>query len=80
MKTIVLSPGAAKAFDKLTPLAQRQLSQALDAYAMHGTGDVKAMDGAPTVRLRSGDYRVIFDEDATRIVALALGDRRQIYR
>jgi mRNA interferase RelE/StbE len=80
VKTIVLSPGAAKAFDKLTPSARRQLSQALDAYAMHGIGDTKAMVGTPTVRLRSGDFRVIFDEDATRIVVLALGDRREIYR
>lgn len=80
MKTIVLSPGAAKAFDKLTPSARRQLSQALHAYAMGGVGDTKAMVGTPTVRLRSGDFRIIFDEDATRVVVLALGDRREIYR
>ena len=80
MKTIVLSPGAAKAFDKLPPSARRQLSEALYAYAMHGIGDTKAMVGTPTVRLRSGDFRIIFDEDATRIVVLALGDRREIYR
>jgi mRNA-degrading endonuclease RelE of RelBE toxin-antitoxin system len=80
VKTIVLSPVAAKAFDKLTPSARRQLSEALAAYAMHGIGDAKAMVGTPTVRLRSGDFRIIFDEDATRIVVLALGDRKDIYR
>jgi mRNA interferase RelE/StbE len=80
VKTIVLSPGAAKAFDRLTPFAQRQISDALDAYAMNGIGDAKAMVGTPTIRLRVGDYRIIFDEDATRIVVLALGDRKDIYR
>jgi mRNA interferase RelE/StbE len=80
VKTIVFSPGAAKAFDKLAPAARRQLGEALHAYAMHGIGDTKAMVGTPTVRLRSGDFRVIFDEEPTRIVVLALGDRREIYR
>jgi len=80
VKTIVLSPAAARAFDKLTPSAQRQINRTLDAYALHGIGDAKAMVGTPTVRLRSGDFRVIFDEDASRIVVLAFGDRREIYR
>ena len=80
VKTIVLSPGAAKAFDKLTLSAQLQCSDALNAYAMQGVGDTKAMVGTPTVRLRSGDFRIIFDEEVTRIVVLALGHRKDIYR
>jgi len=80
VKTIVLSASAARAFDKLTLTAQRQVSEALDTYAARGIGDTKAMVGSPTVRLRSGDFRIIFDEDATHIVVLALGDRREIYR
>ena len=76
----MLSPSAAKVFDKLTPSARQQCSDALDAYAMHGAGDTKAMVGTATVRLRSGDFRIIFDEEATRIVVLALGHRKDIYR
>jgi mRNA-degrading endonuclease RelE of RelBE toxin-antitoxin system len=38
------------------------------------------MVGTPTVRLRDGDYRVIFDEEETRLVILAVGHRREIYR
>ena len=80
VKTIVLSPGAAKAFDKPTPYARQQCSDALDAHALQGVGDTKAIVGTPTVRLRSGDFRIIFDEEATRIVVLALGNRKDIYR
>ena len=49
-------------------------------YATAGIGDSKAMTGTPTVRLRIGDFRVIFDETATSIHILALGNRREIYR
>ncbi|MFZ0204781.1 MAG: type II toxin-antitoxin system RelE/ParE family toxin [Roseiarcus sp.] len=80
MKTIVLSPSAAKAFDKLPPSARQQCSDALDAYAMHGAGDTRTMGRSSTVRMRSGDFRIIFDEEATRIVVLALGHRKDIYR
>lgn len=80
MKTIVLNPGAAKSFDRLAPATQRQLSEALHRYAISGTGDTKAMAASPTVRMRSGDFRIIFDEDAHRIVVLAVGDRKDIYR
>jgi mRNA-degrading endonuclease RelE of RelBE toxin-antitoxin system len=80
VKTIVLSPSAARTFDKLAASARQQCSDALDAYALHGVGDTKAIVGTPTVRLRSGDFRVILDEEATRIIVLARGHRKDIYR
>lgn len=42
--------------------------------------DTKAMTGTPTVRLRVGDDRIIFDETAATITVLAIGHRRDIYR
>lgn len=75
MKTIVLGPGAAKALDKVDAAARESIANGLHEYAMRGVGDVKAMAGANTARLRVGDYRVIFDEQAERIVLLALGHR-----
>ena len=80
VKTIVLAPSVARALDKLDEAARIRISEALHVYAMHGTGDTKAMVGTPTVRLRTGNFRVIFDETATMIHVLALGDRRDIYR
>ena len=80
MKTIILAPGAAKAFDKLPDAARVQISDALHGYAIDRRGDIKTMAGSQTARLRSGDYRIIFDETDASIVVLALGHRREIYR
>lgn len=80
MKTVILSSSAARAYDKLPDLAREQISLAINAYAMHGAGDIKAMSGTRTLRLRYGDFRVIFDETATSMTILALGNRREIYR
>jgi mRNA interferase RelE/StbE len=43
--------------------------------AMTGQGDVKALQGRDGYRLRIGSYRVIFDEDATTILAIYIGRR-----
>jgi mRNA interferase RelE/StbE len=80
VKTIVLQPSAARDFDKLDPDVRSRLEQALAGYALTRAGDVKAMVGTPTVRLRDGDYRIIFDETATMIRVLVIGHRRDIYR
>lgn len=42
---------------------------------MTGQGDVKALQGRNGYRLRIGSYRVIFDEDATTILAIYVGRR-----
>jgi hypothetical protein len=60
VKTIMLNPSAAKALDAL-PLSIRSRHHG-GAYAINGTGDTKAMAGSAAVRLRVGDYLVIFDE------------------
>jgi mRNA interferase RelE/StbE len=40
---------------------------------MTGEGDVKALQGRNGYRLRIRSYRVIFDEDATTILAIYIG-------
>jgi mRNA interferase RelE/StbE len=40
-----------------------------------GQGDVRALQGRDGFRLRIGPYRVIFDEDATTILAVYIGRR-----
>jgi mRNA interferase RelE/StbE len=35
--------------------------------------------GRDGIRLRIGDWRVIFYEESTRIVVVAVGHRREIY-
>ncbi len=80
MKMIVLSPSAAKAIDRIAEPFRSTLVEALAAYALGKSGDTKAMTGTPTVRMRVGDYRIIFDETAVRLHILAIGHRREIYR
>jgi mRNA interferase RelE/StbE len=79
-KTIVFSVSAARAFGKLPPDVQERLYRALFAYGSQGTGDVKRMAGKPTLRLRVGDYRVIFDERNDALEILVVGNRRDMYR
>jgi mRNA interferase RelE/StbE len=80
VKTIALNPGAAKSLDKIAEPFRSQIAEAMNAYALSKPDDTKAMQGTPTVRMRVGDYRIIFDESETLITVLALGHRREIYR
>jgi mRNA interferase RelE/StbE len=75
MKTIVLTPAAARDLDALPVPERRQVSDALIRYAMTGRGDVKQLKGREGYRLRVGRYRVIFDEDQTTILAIYIGKR-----
>jgi mRNA interferase RelE/StbE len=75
VKTIILTLSAAKEIDALPRDARDRVEAALHRYAMTGQGDVKALQGRNGYRLRIGDYRVIFDEDATTILAIYIGRR-----
>jgi mRNA interferase RelE/StbE len=55
--------------------AREQVEAGLHRYAMTGQGDVKALRSRDGYRLRVGSYRVIFDEDATTILAIYIGRR-----
>jgi mRNA interferase RelE/StbE len=75
VKTIVLTLSAAKDLDALPRDGREQVEAGLHRYAMTGQGDVKALPGRAGYRLRVGSYRVIFDEDATTILAIYIGRR-----
>ncbi|TQF35997.1 plasmid stabilization protein [Bradyrhizobium sp. UNPF46] len=75
MKTIALTLSAAKDLDALPQDARERIEAGLHRYAMTGQGDVKALQGRDGYRLRIGSYRVIFDEDATTILAIYIGRR-----
>ena len=81
MKTIILSPAAAKDLDGLPPEPRRLISAALDRYALSGQGDIKKLSGREGYRMRVGNYRVLFDEDAKTVLAFYIGKREtQTYR
>jgi hypothetical protein len=50
----------------------------LRAFAETGIGDVKALKGATGMRLRSGDWRVLFTMKGNTITIHAVGHRRDI--
>ena len=75
VKTIILTLGAAKDLEALPRDAREQVEVGLHRYAMTGQGDVKALQGRPGRRLRIGGYRVIFEEDASSILAIYVGRR-----
>lgn len=75
MKTIVLSPSAAKGLDKLSSETQDEVMGALAHYAVTGEGEIKALKGRPAYRLRIGRYRVIFEQDGATVVAIYIGKR-----
>jgi mRNA interferase RelE/StbE len=67
--------GAARDLDVLPQDARERVEDGLHRYAMTGQGEVKALQGRNGYRLRMGSYRVIFDEDATTILAICMGRR-----
>ncbi len=75
MKMIILTPGAARDIDALPRDAREQVEAGLHRYALTGQGDVKTLRGRDGYRLRIGSYRVIFDADATTILAIYIGRR-----
>lgn len=75
MKTIVLTAAAAKDLDALPAKPRAQVSDGIISYAMTGRGDVKPLKGRAGYRLRVGEYRVIFDEDSSTILAIYVGRR-----
>jgi mRNA interferase RelE/StbE len=75
MKTIVFTTRAAKDFDDIPEPARTAVSEALNLYAVDGRGDVKKLKDREGYRLRVGDYRVLFTEDASTIVAIYFGRR-----
>jgi len=55
---------------------------AIHRYATTGVGDVKQLSGEfeSLLRLRVGDYRILFDETADTITVHRIRNRREAYR
>jgi mRNA interferase RelE/StbE len=75
MKTIILSHAAAKDLDALSDDGRETVLKGLIRYATSGEGDVKQLTGRDGYRLRIGRFRVIFNEDASTILAIYIGKR-----
>jgi mRNA interferase RelE/StbE len=79
MKPIVFTPASTRQWVKLAADVRRRIDGRLTEFATSGKGDVKRLKGRKGLRLRIGDWRVIFYEEGGAIVVVAVGNRRDIY-
>jgi mRNA interferase RelE/StbE len=83
MPYFVWEPSARAALRAIPRLQAQQILMALNQYARSAQGDVTLMKGNPggRLRLRCGDYRVIFRKSgADQYQIVKVGHRREIYR
>lgn len=79
MKEIEFTSAAVRQWRKLAASTRAQIDLKLKAFAETGVGDVKALKGVSGMRLRSGDWRVLFTISGNTITIHAVGHRRDIY-
>jgi mRNA interferase RelE/StbE len=79
MKQIAFTATSSRQWIKLSPDVRRRIDGKLMEFATTGHGDVKRLKGQVGMRLRVGDWRVIFYEDKGTIIVAAVGRRREIY-
>ena len=81
---IVVAPSALRALGKLDATARRRIQAALEILAVdpRPTGAKKLVGGDGEWRVRTGDFRVIYeiDDGVLRVLVIAVGHRREIYR
>jgi len=79
VKEIEFTSAAARQWRKLSAATRAQIDLKLIGFAETGIGDVKALKGTGGMRLRSGEWRVLFTTTANTITVHAVGHRREIY-
>lgn len=77
-------PSAAKVIRKLDRLTARRLLDAIGALASdpRPSGCIQLKGGDGELRIRVGDYRVVYDvqDDELVVLVLRVGHRRDVYR
>jgi mRNA interferase RelE/StbE len=80
---IELRPAAARALRKLDRDVGLRIQGAIALLGQDPRPPTaRALRGRPGMRVRVGDYRIIYtiDDDVLVVVVVALGHRREIYR
>jgi mRNA interferase RelE/StbE len=79
---IELRPAAVRALRKLDPPIRRRVQGAIALLAQNPRPPAaRALKGRPGLRVRVGDYRVIYTihDDVLLVVVVTLGHRRDVY-
>jgi mRNA interferase RelE/StbE len=81
---VTLAPAAARQLRKLDPQVRRRIQAALELLATEPRppAATQLVGGAGEWRIRTGDYRVIYEihDDHLVVLVLRVGHRRDIYR
>ena len=81
---IIIARGAAKTFRGLHPQVAARLKAAIQELAEdpRPPGSLQLSGGEGELRIRVGDYRIIYEvhDDELVILVLQVGHRREVYR
>lgn len=81
---IEFSPAAVRQLRKLDGAARRRIKTAIEFLSAdpRPPGAKKLVGGDGEWRVRTGDYRIIYEvrDDVLLVLVLAVGHRREIYR
>jgi len=67
---------------ELPPQLRRRISEKVELYAANSVSlanQIKKLKGLDALRLRVGDYRVIFEQDDSALRIIKIGHRRDVY-
>ncbi len=81
---VTLAPSAARQLRKLDPQARRRIQAAVELLASEPRppAATRLVGGSGEWRIRTGDYRIIYEihDDRLLILVLRIGHRREVYR
>jgi len=81
---VEVAPAAVRQLRKLDPSARRRIQAAVELLAdqPRPSGAKKLVGGDREWRVRTGDYRIIYEihDDVLLVLVIALGHRRDIYQ
>jgi len=81
---VELAPAAVRQLRRLDPVARRRIQAAAELLAgdPRPPGATKLVGGDGAGRVRTGDYRIVYEihDDVVLVLVLAVRHRREIYR
>lgn len=81
---VTLAPSAARELRKFDPQARRRIQAAIELLATEPRppAATRLVGGAGEWRVRTGDYRIVYEinDDELVVLVLRVGHRREIYQ
>ena len=81
---IIVAPSAAREMRKLDPQGRRRVQAAIELLAEtpRPPAATQLVGGAGEWRVRTGDYRIIYEinDESIIVLVLRIGHRRDVYR